>query len=660
VRRFSTGAMSFGSISREAHTTLAIAMNRIGGKSNTGEGGEEADRFKPLPNGDSMRSAIKQVASGRFGVTTEYLVNSDMMQIKMAQGAKPGEGGQLPGHKVDKIIAKVRHSTPGVGLISPPPHHDIYSIEDLAQLIFDLKNVNPDGLVSVKLVSEVGVGTVAAGVSKARADHVTIAGFEGGTGASPLTSIKHAGSPWEIGLAETHQTLVANRLRGRISVQVDGGMRTGRDVVIGALLGADEFGFSTAPLIAAGCIMMRVCHLNTCPVGVATQDPVLRKRFKGTPEHVINYFFYVAEEVRGLMAELGYRTFDEMIGQMQMLDKRQVVEHWKAKGLDFSRLFVKPDASPVVASYNCEGQDHKIHTILDRKLIAQAQIALDRNAPVQIATAIRNTDRAVGAMLSGEIAKRYGHEGLPDDTVNVKFTGTAGQSFGAWLARGVTFELEGDANDYVGKGLSGGRIIARPAADAGIVPEESIIVGNTVLYGAIEGECYFRGVAGERFAVRNSGAVAVIEGAGDHCCEYMTGGIVVVLGRTGRNFAAGMSGGIAYVLDEDGTFASRCNLAMVELEPLPEEEEASARIYHQTHDLGSHGRVDVMGDMTQHDLERLTLLITRHARFTGSTVADRILADWKRYCPMFRKVMPVEYRRALAELQRAQIVEAAE
>src|SRR5262244_879409 len=660
VRRFATGAMSFGSISREAHTTLAIAMNRIGGKSNTGEGGEESDRYKPLPNGDSMRSAIKQVASGRFGVTAEYLVNSDMMQIKMAQGAKPGEGGQLPGHKVDKAIAKVRHSTPGVGLISPPPHHDIYSIEDLAQLIFDLKNANPDGLVSVKLVSEVGVGTVAAGVSKARADHVTIAGFEGGTGASPLTSIKHAGSPWEIGLAETHQTLVANRLRGRISVQVDGGMRTGRDVVVGALLGADEFGFSTAPLIAAGCIMMRVCHLNTCPVGVATQDPVLRKRFKGTPEHVINYFFYVAEEVRELMAELGYRTFDEMIGQMQMLDKRQVVEHWKAKGLDFSKLFFKPDAPPGVAIYNREPQDHKIHTILDRKLIAQAQIALDRGTPVLIESRIKNTDRAVGAMLSGEIAKRYGHEGLLDDSINVKFTGTAGQSFGAWLARGVTFELEGDANDYVGKGLSGGRIIARPTADAGIVPEQSIIIGNTVLYGAIEGECYFRGVAGERFAVRNSGAVAVIEGAGDHCCEYMTGGIVVVLGRTGRNFAAGMSGGIAYVLDEDGTFASRCNLAMVELEPLPEEEEASARIYHQTHDLGSHGRVDVMGDMTQHDLERLTLLITRHARFTGSTVADRILADWKKYCPMFRKVMPVEYRRALAELQRAQIVEAAE
>ncbi|HET7084353.1 MAG TPA: glutamate synthase large subunit [Rhizomicrobium sp.] len=660
VKRFSTGAMSFGSISREAHTNLAIAMNRIGGRSNTGEGGEEPDRFKPLPNGDSMRSAIKQVASGRFGVTTEYLVNSDMMQIKMAQGAKPGEGGQLPGHKVDKIIAKVRHSTPGVGLISPPPHHDIYSIEDLAQLIFDLKNVNPDGLVSVKLVSEVGVGTVAAGVSKARADHVTIAGFEGGTGASPLTSIKHAGSPWEIGLAETHQTLVANRLRGRISVQVDGGMRTGRDVVVGALLGADEFGFSTAPLIAAGCIMMRVCHLNTCPVGVATQDPVLRKRFKGTPEHVINYFFYVADEVRELMAELGYRTFDEMIGQMQMLDKRQVVEHWKAKGLDFSRLFFKPDAAPGVAIYNCEPQDHKIHTILDRKLIAQAQIALDRGAPLRIVTPIKNTDRAVGAMLSGEIAKRYGHEGLPDDTINVKFTGTAGQSFGAWLARGVTFELEGDANDYVGKGLSGGRIIIRPTADAGIVPEESIIVGNTVLYGAVEGECYFRGVAGERFAVRNSGAIAVIEGAGDHCCEYMTGGIVVVLGKTGRNFAAGMSGGIAYVLDEDGSFKTRCNLAMVELEPIPDEEEVSERIYHHAHDLESHGRVEVLEDMSRYDKERLHLLISRHARLTGSTRATKILAEWDRYWPMFRKVMPLEYRRALAELEKARTMQAAE
>jgi glutamate synthase (NADPH/NADH) large chain len=655
VKRFATGAMSFGSISREAHTTLAIAMNRIGGKSNTGEGGEEADRFKPLANGDSMRSAIKQVASGRFGVTTEYLVNSDMMQIKMAQGAKPGEGGQLPGHKVDKTIAKVRHSTPGVGLISPPPHHDIYSIEDLAQLIFDLKNVNPQGWVSVKLVSEVGVGTVAAGVSKARADHVTIAGFEGGTGASPLTSIKHAGSPWEIGLAETHQTLVANRLRGRIAVQVDGGIRTGRDVVVGALLGADEFGFSTAPLIAAGCVMMRKCHLNTCPVGVATQDPVLRKRFVGQPEHVINFFFFVAEEVRELMAQMGFRTFAEMVGQMQMLDKRQVVEHWKAKGLDFSRLFHKPQAGKGVAIYNCEPQDHKIHDILDRRLIADAQVALDRGAPVRIVRTIKNTDRTAGAMLSGMIAQRYGHAGLPHDTIHVKLTGTAGQSFGAWLARGVTFDLEGDANDYVGKGLSGGRIIVRPTADAGIVPEESIIVGNTVLYGAIEGECYFRGVAGERFAVRNSGAIAVVEGAGDHCCEYMTGGIVVVLGRTGRNFAAGMSGGIAYVLDEDGTFKTRCNMSMVDLEPIPEEEEVSARIYHHANDLEWHGRVEVLEDMTRYDEERLHLLITRHERFTGSRRAAEILADWKRYCPLFRKVMPLEYRRALAEMEKAKM-----
>jgi glutamate synthase (NADPH/NADH) large chain len=660
VRRFATGAMSFGSISREAHTTLAIAMNRIGGKSNTGEGGEESDRFKPLPNGDLMRSAIKQVASGRFGVTTEYLVNSDMMQIKMAQGAKPGEGGQLPGHKVDEVIARVRHSTPGVGLISPPPHHDIYSIEDLAQLIFDLKNVNPDGLVSVKLVSEVGVGTVAAGVSKARADHVTISGFEGGTGASPLTSIKHAGSPWEIGLAETHQTLVANRLRGRIAVQVDGGIRTGRDVVVGAILGADEFGFSTAPLIAAGCIMMRKCHLNTCPVGVATQDPVLRKKFVGQPEHVINFFFFVAEEVREIMAGMGYRTFNEMIGQLQMLDKQQVVEHWKAKGLDFSKLFHKPEGAKGVSIHHNEVQDHKIHDILDRRLIAQSQAAIEERTPVRIETPIRNTDRTAGAMLSGAIAQRHGHEGLPPGTIHVKLTGTAGQSFGAWLARGVTFELEGDANDYVGKGLSGGRIIIRPTADAGIKPEESIIVGNTVLYGAIEGECYFRGVAGERFAVRNSGAVAVIEGAGDHCCEYMTGGVVVVLGRTGRNFAAGMSGGIAYVLDEDGTFHERCNLAMVELEPLPAEEEVSERIYHHAHDLESHGRVEVMEDLSRFDAERLHLLITRHHRLTGSARAADLLADWKKYCPMFRKVMPVEYRRALAEMEKARTMQAAE
>jgi glutamate synthase domain-containing protein 2/glutamate synthase domain-containing protein 1/glutamate synthase domain-containing protein 3 len=655
VRRFSTGAMSFGSISREAHTTLAIAMNRIGGKSNTGEGGEEADRFKPLPNGDSMRSAIKQVASGRFGVTAEYLVNSDVMQIKIAQGAKPGEGGQLPGHKVDKIIAKVRHSTPGVGLISPPPHHDIYSIEDLAQLIFDLKNVNPQGDVSVKLVSEVGVGTVAAGVSKARSDHVTIAGFEGGTGASPLTSIKHAGSPWEIGLAETHQTLVANRLRGRIAVQVDGGIRTGRDVVVGALLGADEFGFATAPLIAAGCVMMRKCHLNTCPVGVATQDPVLRKRFRGQPEHIINYFFFVAEEVRELMAEMGYCTFNEMIGQMQMLDRRQLIAHAKATGLDFSKLFTKPDMPASVALFNCERQDHKIRDVLDRKLIAQSQAALERGEPVRMTFTIKNTDRTAGAMLSGEVAKRYGHEGLPPDTIVARFAGTAGQSFGAFLARGITFELEGDANDYLGKGLSGGRIAVRPPANAGIVPEQSIIVGNTVLYGAISGECYFRGVAGERFAVRNSGAIAVIEGAGDHCCEYMTGGVVVVLGPTGRNFAAGMSGGIAYVLDEDGSFASRCNLAMVDLEPMPDEEDINAKVFHHARDLEAHGLVDIMSDLSTFDGHRLHHLITRHARFTGSALAGKILKDWTGWYPKFRKIMPVEYRRALNELKAAAI-----
>ncbi len=651
VKRFATGAMSFGSISREAHTTLAIAMNRIGGKSNTGEGGEEPDRFVPLKNGDSMRSAIKQVASGRFGVTTEYLVNSDMIQIKMVQGAKPGEGGQLPGHKVDAVIAKVRHSTPGVGLISPPPHHDIYSIEDLAQLIYDLKNTNPDADISVKLGSEVGVGTVAAGVSKARADHVTIAGFEGGTGASPLTSIKHAGSPWEIGLAETHQTLVLNRLRGRIAVQVDGGLRTGRDVVVGALLGADEFGFATAPLIAAGCVMMRKCHLNTCPVGIATQDPVLRKRFVGKPEHVINYFFYVAEEVREMMAEMGFRRFDDMVGQMQMLDKREAIDHWKAKGVDFGRLFMKPEPDADTAIYKCEPQDHQIDDILDRKLIKLAKPALDERQPVQIALPIRNTDRTAGAMLSGEIAKRYGHAGLPEDTVHIRLTGTAGQSFGAWVARGVTLELEGEANDYVGKGLSGGRlIIYPPAAAEKIVPEDSIIVGNTVLYGAVEGECYFRGVAGERFAVRNSGAVAVVEGAGDHCCEYMTGGIVVVIGRTGRNFAAGMSGGIAYVLDEDGSFPDRCNLAMVELEPVLAEEELIAARHHQSGDLELHGRVDVMSDMTRFDAERLHQLIENHARYTNSARAREILADWDGYKPKFRKVMPVEYRRALAEM----------
>jgi glutamate synthase domain-containing protein 2/glutamate synthase domain-containing protein 1/glutamate synthase domain-containing protein 3 len=654
VRRFSTGAMSFGSISREAHTTLAIAMNRIGGKSNTGEGGEEPDRFKPLPNGDSMRSAIKQIASGRFGVTTEYLANSDMIQIKMAQGAKPGEGGQLPGHKVDAVIAKVRHSTPGVGLISPPPHHDIYSIEDLAQLIFDLKNVNPAAAISVKLVSEVGVGTVAAGVAKARADHVTISGYEGGTGASPLTSIKHAGSPWEIGLSETHQTLVENRLRGRIAVQVDGGIRTGRDVVVGALLGADEFGLATAPLIAAGCIMMRKCHLNTCPVGVATQDPVLRKRFTGKPEHVINYLFFVAEEVREYMAELGYRSFDEMVGQMQMLDKTEAVSHWKAKGLDFGRLFHKPDAPAGVAIYHCEEQNHPIHDILDRRLIEKALPALESRTPVRIEDEIGNTDRTAGAMLSGEIAKRFGHPGLPEDTIAITLRGTGGQSFGAWLANGVSLELIGDANDYVGKGLSGGRIVVRPDETCPCVPEDSIIVGNTVLYGAVEGECYFRGVAGERFAVRNSGAIAVVEGAGDHCCEYMTGGVVVVLGKSGRNFAAGMSGGIAYVLDEDDSFATRCNLSMVEIEPVAEEDDLLEKLHHHGGDIEHKGLIDVMADMSRFDAERLHQLVSNHAHFTGSARAAEILENWADYLPKFRKVMPVEYRRALAELERQQ------
>jgi glutamate synthase (NADPH/NADH) large chain len=598
-----------------------------------------------------MRSAIKQVASGRFGVTTEYLVNADMMQIKMAQGAKPGEGGQLPGHKVDAVIARVRHSTPGVGLISPPPHHDIYSIEDLAQLIYDLKNVNPDGLVSVKLVSEIGVGTVAAGVAKARADHVTIAGFEGGTGASPLTSIKHAGSPWEIGLAETHQTLVRERLRSRIIVQVDGGFRTGRDVVIGALLGADEFGFATAPLIAAGCIMMRKCHLNTCPVGVATQDPVLRKRFTGQPEHVINYFFFVAEEVREIMAQLGYRTFNEMVGQTQMLDQSSLVAHWKAKGLDFSKLFVRQKEEKGQKIYHSQAQNHHLEAVLDRRLIEKSQAALDRGAPVKIDLEINNTDRSAGAMLSGSLAKIYGHAGLPHDTIQVNFKGTAGQAFGAWLARGITFDLEGEGNDYVGKGLSGGRIIVKPPRNSAIVPEESIIVGNTVMYGAIEGECYFRGIAGERFAVRNSGAVAVVEGAGDHCCEYMTGGIVVVLGKTGRNFAAGMSGGVAYVLDEAGDFPKLCNMAMVELEPVLSEEMINENAYHASGDLEAHGRVDVFANLLESDIERLHVLITRHAKLTGSKRAADILADWKTWLPKFRKVMPVEYRRALKEMK---------
>ena len=661
VRRFSTGAMSFGSISREAHTTLAIAMNRIGGKSNTGEGGEEPDRYAPMLDGsmNPERSAIKQVASGRFGVTTEYLVNADMIQIKVAQGAKPGEGGQLPGHKVDATIAKTRHSTPGVGLISPPPHHDIYSIEDLAQLIYDLKNVNSDAGISVKLVSEVGVGTVAAGVAKARADHITIAGYDGGTGASPLTSLKHAGSPWEMGLAETHQTLVLNGLRSRVPLQVDGGLRTGRDVVIGALLGADEFGFSTAPLIAAGCLMMRKCHLNTCPVGIATQDPVLRQRFKGTPEHVINYFFFVAEEVRELLAQMGFRKLDDIIGQSDLLEKDTMISHWKAKGLDFSNMFHKPEAAKE-ETYWTQRQDHPIDDILDRRLIAEAAPALEDKTPVSIKTEIRNVDRSTGAMLSGEVARRYGHKGLPDDTIAVKLHGTAGQSFGAFLSRGITFDLVGDGNDYVGKGLCGGRIIVRPPSESNIVPEESIIVGNTVLYGAVEGECYFRGVAGERFAVRNSGAIAVVEGVGDHGCEYMTGGIVVVIGQTGRNFAAGMSGGVAYVLDEAGDFARRCNMAMVELEPVPEEDDILEELHHHGGDLAHKGRVDVSDDMTRHDEERLFQLISNHVHYTGSERGRDILENWADVRPKFRKVMPVEYRRALEEMERMRMGVAAE
>ncbi len=654
VKRFATGAMSFGSISYEAHSTLARAMNHIGGKSNTGEGGEEPERFAPLADGsrNPERSAIKQVASGRFGVTVEYLVNSDDIQIKMAQGAKPGEGGQLPGHKVNAQIARVRHSTPGVGLISPPPHHDIYSIEDLAQLIHDLKNVNPKARISVKLVSEVGVGTVAAGVSKAHADHVTIAGYDGGTGASPLTSIKHAGSPWEIGLAETHQTLVLNQLRGRIAVQVDGGMRTGRDVVVGALLGADEFGFATAPLIAQGCIMMRKCHLNTCPVGVATQDPELRKRFTGKPEHVVNYFFFVAEEIRRLMAQLGFRKFADMIGQRDRLDMRRAIDHWKAAGLDYSRILHKPEPGPGVAIYNCEPQDHGLDRALDLELIRRAQPALQGGEPVRIEIEVKNFHRTFGAMLSGRVAERYGYAGLADDTVYIKARGTGGQSFGAWLAKGISIELEGEANDYVGKGLSGGRLVIYPPARSGIErAEENIVVGNTVLYGAISGECYFRGVAGERFCVRNSGATAVIEGVGDHGCEYMTGGVVVCLGPTGRNFAAGMSGGVAYVLDGDGSFEQRCNLAMVELEPISAEDEALEALDHQGGDLETHGRVDVSHDMTRFDAIRLRQLIENHLHYTDSALAKHVLEKWEEFLPRFVKVMPVDYRRALQELQ---------
>ncbi len=647
VKRFATGAMSLGSISTEAHTTLAIAMNRIGGKSNTGEGGEDQNRYRnelkgipitkgttvsqivgrdvvevdyELSDGDSLRSRIKQVASGRFGVTAEYLVSADQIQIKMAQGAKPGEGGQLPGGKVSEYIGKLRHSVPGVGLISPPPHHDIYSIEDLAQLIHDLKNVAPHASISVKLVSEVGVGTVAAGVAKAKSDHVVIAGHDGGTGASPWSSIKHAGTPWEIGLAETQQTLVLNGLRSRIRVQAAGQMKTGRDVVIGALLGADEFGFATAPLVVEGCIMMRKCHLNTCPVGVATQDPVLRQKFAGKPEHVVNYFFFVAEEVRQIMAQLGVATFDELIGRSDLLDIRKGIEHWKARGLDFSRLFYQPVNAFGQSVHHTEQQDHGLDKALDHVLIAKAKPAIERGEPVKIMEVARNVNRTVGAMLSGAVTRHH-PDGLPDDTIHIQLEGTGGQSFGAFLCKGITLYLIGDANDYTGKGLSGGRVVVRPSIDFRGNAMDNIIVGNTVLYGATSGEAFFSGVAGERFAVRLSGATAVVEGTGDHGCEYMTGGTVVVLGKTGRNFAAGMSGGFAYVFDEDGKFATRCNTAMVALESMPAEDDA-----------------------------RLKRLIEEHHRWTGSRRAREILDDWSASRERFVKVFPHEYRRALSEM----------
>jgi len=669
VKRFATGAMSLGSISTEAHTVLALAMNRIGGKSNTGEGGEDEARYRqelkgipirkgqtladiigkeqvevdlPLEDGDSLRSRIKQVASGRFGVTAEYLSSSDQIQIKMAQGAKPGEGGQLPGGKVSKYIGKLRHSVPGVGLISPPPHHDIYSIEDLAQLIHDLKNVATQAAISVKLVSEVGVGTIAAGVAKCKADHVVIAGHDGGTGASPWSSIKHAGSPWEIGLAETQQTLVLNRLRGRIRVQADGQMKTGRDVVIGALLGADEFGFATAPLVVEGCIMMRKCHLNTCPVGVATQDPALRRKFQGKPEHVVNYFFFVAEEVRQIMAQLGIRKFDDLIGRADLLDMKKGLSHWKARGLDFSRLFAQPQVPADVPRFHCEEQDHKLEKSLDKVLIEKSRAAIDRGEKVQFMEVARNVNRSVGAMLSGELTKVH-PEGLPDDTLRIQLEGTGGQSFGAFLARGITLYLIGDANDYTGKGLSGGRIVVRPSIDFRGEATRNIIIGNTALYGATTGEAFFSGVAGERFAVRLSGATTVVEGTGDHGCEYMTGGTVVVLGKTGRNFAAGMSGGIAYVYDEDGRFASRCNTAMVSLERVGTAAEQ--------HAAGSRTRLH--RDSTDEALVRR--LLEDHNRWTGSRRARELLDDWATARQKFVKVFPNEYKRALAEMYEREV-----
>jgi glutamate synthase (ferredoxin) len=627
VKRFATGAMSYGSISQEAHETLAIAMNRLGGKSNTGEGGEDPARYTPDASGDSRRSAVKQVASGRFGVTSEYLVNADDLQIKMAQGAKPGEGGQLPGHKVYPWIAKVRHSTPGVGLISPPPHHDIYSIEDLAQLIYDLKNSNPKARIHVKLVAEVGVGTVAAGVAKAHADVVLISGHDGGTGASPLTSIKHGGVPWELGLAETQQTLVLNKLRDRIVVQADGQMKTGRDVVIAALMGAEEYGFATAPLVVMGCIMMRVCHLNTCPVGVATQDPELRKRFTGKPEFVENFFRFIAEEVREYMARLGFRTMDELIGRMDRLDVKPALDHWKARGLDFSPILRRPQVGPEVAIRKVRRQDHGLTRSLDgTTLIPACQPALERRERVSLRLPIRNVHRTVGTLLGFEVTSRYGAEALPEDTIRIHFTGSAGQSFGAFIPRGITLTLEGDANDYLGKGLSGGRIIAFPPARSTFVSEENILVGNVVLYGATSGEAFLRGVAGERFAVRNSGALTVVEGVGDHGCEYMTGGRVVILGGTGRNFAAGMSGGIAYVLDEEGNFERRCNTGMVDLEPLEGRE----------------------------DLDMVRNLIRTHAEYTQSTLAKKVLANWESMRGKFVKVVPRDYKRAIAAMKRAQ------
>jgi glutamate synthase (NADPH) large chain len=625
VRRFATGAMSYGSISQEAHETLAIAMNRIGGRSNTGEGGEDPARYRRDPNGDWRRSAVKQVASARFGVTSEYLVNADDLQIKMAQGAKPGEGGQLPGQKVYPWIAKVRYATPGVGLISPPPHHDIYSIEDLAQLIHDLKNANPKARIHVKLVAEVGVGTVAAGVSKAHADVVLISGHDGGTGASPLTSIKHGGVPWELGLAETQQVLVLNRLRDRIVVQVDGQIKTGRDVVIAALLGAEEYGFSTAPLVVMGCIMMRVCHLNTCPVGVATQDPELRQRFTGTPELVVNFFRFVAEEVREYMARLGFRTVEEMIGRVDRIDVKPALDHWKARGLDYSTILYNPPVPETVGRRCVRAQDHGLEKALDNTLISLCAEALEHRRPVSLAMPIRNVNRTVGTMLGHELTSRWGGDGLPDDTVRIHFTGSAGQSFGAFVPRGITLTLEGDANDYWGKGLSGGKLAVYPPRKATFSPEANIVIGNVALYGATGGAAYVRGVAGERFAVRNSGAHAVVEAVGDHGCEYMTGGRVVVLGSTGRNFAAGMSGGIAYVLDRTGDFRTRCNLGMVDLEPLAEAD----------------------------DIQLVRDLIEQHVQATHSTYAAAILADWIAMRPRFVKVMPKDYKRVLLAEARA-------